>query len=131
MKNPQTEKYIPVRDALLELHRSLLVYEKARYESVYGTIKSSNEYLGLVMDHASFKWLRQLSELIVLVDEMIEAKELWSEEKTKTLLMAAQMLLVPNEVGSEFQQKYHAATQTSPEATMKHGQVMIELKKLI
>lgn len=131
MKNPQTEKYIPVRDALLELHRSLLAYEKARYEDVYGTIKSSNEYLGLVMDHVSFKWLRQLSELIVLVDEMIEAKELWSEEKTKTLLMATQMLLSPNEVGSEFHQKYHAATQTSPEATMKHGQVMIELKRVM
>lgn len=131
MKNSQTEQYIPLRDTLLDLHRSLLTFEKERYESIYGQIPSTNAYLGLVMDHVSFQWLRKLSELIVLIDEMIEAKEPWSEDKIKTLLIAAQILLSPNETGNEFQQKYQVATQNQPAVTMAHGQVMIELKKVV
>lgn len=126
-----TEKYIPLRDQLLELHRALLTFEKNRYESVYGQIKNPHEYLGLVMNHVSFQWLRQLSELIVLVEGMMEAKEPWSANKIKTLLNAAQLLLAPNESGTEFQQKYHVAVQTTPEITMLHGKVMTALKKLV
>lgn len=125
------EKFVPLRDHLLDLHRSLLTFEKHKYEGVYGRIATNGEYLALVMDHVHFKWLRQLSELIVLIDEMIQAKEPWHEDKVTTLLQATQMLLVPNEMGSEFQQKYHVATQNNPAATMAHGQVMIELKKLL
>ncbi len=125
------EKLIPLRDHLLDLHRALLTFEKHKYEGVYGRIATSGEYLALVMDHAHFKWLRQLSELIVLIDEIIHAKAPQHEDKITSLLQATQMLLVPNEIGSEFNQKYHVATQNDPAATMAHGQVMIELKKLL
>ena len=125
------EKFFPLRDHLLALHRALLTFEKHQYEGVYGRIASNGDYLTIVMNHASFKWLRQLSELIVQVDEMIHTKEPWHQDKIGSLLNAIQMLLVPNEMGSEFSQKYHVATQKSPEAAMMHGQVMIELKKLV
>lgn len=126
-----TEKFIPLRDHLLDLHRALLTFEKHKYEGVYGRIATNGEYLALVMDHIHFKWLRQLSELIVLIDEMIQPKEPWPADKITSLLQTTQMLLIPNEMGSEFNQKYHVATQNDPVATMAHGQVMLELKKLL
>lgn len=111
-----------VRTVLLRLHKTLLDFERGNYERKHGTIANSYEFLQLVMNDRWFAWLRQLSELIVEMDELLAAKETQSEDTAVALIQQARMLLAPAESGSEFQRKYFAAMQQSPEVVVAHSE---------
>jgi hypothetical protein len=111
-----------VRTVLLSLHKTLLDFERQAYERDHGTIGNSYELLQLVMSDPWFAWLRQLSELIVEMDELLAAKETPSENTGVALIRQATILLTPAESGSEFQKKYFAAMQQSPEVAVAHSE---------
>lgn len=116
------EKLRAIRAALLHLHKTLLERERDAYEREHGKIGSSYEYLNLVMHDHSFAWLRLLSELIVQVDESLDGRETSREATAKALIQQARLLLTPNEGGSEFQKKYFASVQESPEVVLAHAE---------
>ena len=116
------EKLRAIRAALLHLHKTLLERERDAYEREHGKIGSSYEYLNLVMHYHSFAWLRLLSELIVQVDESLDGRETSREATAKALIQQARLLLTPNEGGSEFQKKYFASVQESPEVVLAHAE---------
>jgi hypothetical protein len=64
-----------LRHALLELHKTLLDAQRVRYERDNGRVESRGELLDLVLQDASFEWLRVLSALIARLDELAEADE--------------------------------------------------------
>jgi len=68
------EQLTRVRTALLRLHKTLLDFEREGYERARGKIDNSYAFLQLVMSDPWFAWLRQLSELIVEMDELLAAK---------------------------------------------------------
>ena len=111
-----------VRTVLLGLHKTLLDFEREGYERARGKIGNSYEFLQLVMSDAWFAWLRQLSELIVEMDELLASKETPKEGTALALVQQANMLLTPSESGSEFQKKYFAAMQQSPEVVLAHSE---------
>ena len=111
-----------VRTVLLRLHKTLLDFERDGYERVRGKIGNSYEFLQLVMSDPWFAWLRQLSELIVEIDELLAAKEAPMESTALALIRQASILLTPSESGSEFQKKYFAAMQQSPEVVLVHSE---------
>jgi hypothetical protein len=111
-----------VRAVLLRLHKTLLEFERETYERTHGKIANSYDYLNLVMNDPWFAWLRQLSELIVEIDEVLAAKETPAENTGVALIRHAAMLLTPSESGSEFQRKYFATMQQSPEVVMAHSE---------
>jgi hypothetical protein len=116
------EQLTKVRTVLLRLHKTLLDFERDGYERARGKIENSYAYLQLVMSDPWFAWLRQLSELIVEMDELLAAKETPSEATAKALIQQAGMLLTPSESGAEFQKKYFAAMQQSPEVVLAHSE---------
>lgn len=116
------QKLTEVRQALLRLHKSLLDFERDGYERQHGRINNSYEFLNLVMNDPWFAWLRRLSELIVQIDEALDAREPVTEVTASALIEEARLLLVPNEAGSEFQQKYFTSVQQSPEVVMAHAE---------
>src|SRR5688500_15535746 len=116
------EKLRGIRSALLRLHKTLLELERDAYERANGKIGSSYEYLSLVMHHPQFSWLRHLSELIVQIDEALDARERSSEVTANALIQQSRLLLTPNETGPEFQRKYFASVQESPEVVLAHGE---------
>ena len=116
------ERLTKVRTVLLRLHKTLLDFERAAYERERGKIEKSYAYLQLVMSDPWFAWLRQLSELIVEMDELLAAKETPSEATAQALIQQATILLTPSEAGSEFQKKYFAAMQESPEVVLAHSE---------
>jgi guanosine-3',5'-bis(diphosphate) 3'-pyrophosphohydrolase len=61
-----------LRHALLDLHKTLLDAQQARYEREHGRVESKGELLDLVLRDASFEWLRVLSALIARLDELAE-----------------------------------------------------------
>lgn len=111
-----------VRNAMLHLHKTLLDYERAAYERQHGTVGNTYEYLNLVMHNPWFAWLRQLSELIVQIDELLDAREPSTEGAAAAIIEQARMLLTPNEAGAEFQQKYFLSVQESPEVVLAHAE---------
>jgi hypothetical protein len=125
-ENEITEKtrqqLVSLRTVLLRLHKTLLEYEREAYERARGKIVNNYEYLNLVMNDLWFAWLRQLSELIVEMDELLAAKETPNENTAVALIRQAGILLTPAESGSEFQKKYSAAMQQSPEVVLAHSE---------
>lgn len=112
------------RRGLLRLHKILLDQERAAYERAHDSV-SSGELLQLVISDPQFAWLHALSELIVRIDELLDAKEPATTEDARALLKEAQTLLAPAETGSDFQRKYYAALQADPDAVLTHREVML------
>jgi hypothetical protein len=116
------ERLTRVRTVMLRVHKTLLDFEREGYERAHGKISNSYEFLQLVMADAWFAWLRQLSELIVEMDELLAAKESPNESTAVALIQQANLLLTPSEAGGEFQKKYFAAMQQSPEVVLAHSE---------
>ena len=115
------ERLTEVRTVLLRLHKTLLDFERQGYEREHGKIENSYALLQLVMSDPWFAWLRQLSELIVEMDELLAAKETPNEATAVALIQNARLLLTPSEAGGEFQRKYFVAMQQSPEVVVAHS----------
>ena len=111
-----------IRQVLLRLHKTLLEFERQAYERAHGRISNSYQFLQLVMSDPWFAWLRQLSELIVEMDELLAAREGSSESTALALMEQSRILLTPAESGSEFQRKYFTTMQESPEVVVAHAE---------
>ncbi|UBF29824.1 hypothetical protein K9N68_37060 (plasmid) [Kovacikia minuta CCNUW1] len=112
-----------LRTRLLNLHKLLLDTERINYEQVWGQV-SRGELLQLVINHQQFAWLHQLSELIVQIDELLEADEPVVAAAIVVFLKDIRMLLTPNQVGTDFAMKYDAAFQQNPDVVLAHADVV-------
>jgi hypothetical protein len=111
-----------LRLGLLHLHKALLETERVVYEQAHGRV-SSGELLNLLLNHAQFAWLRSLSELIVRIDEMLDADEPATTSEAESLLAQSRALLKPSETGSEFGRRYYTAFQRDPAVVIAHREV--------
>lgn len=121
-----------LRQGLLKLHKTLLDLERLGYERARGRIGNSYEFLQLVLKDPWFDWLHRLSELIVQIDETLDARDPEqpaTEDDAKALLARAKGLLAPSESGSEFQKNYFLALQQSPDVVLLHAEMMRLLGK--
>ncbi len=116
------QRLLAVRTTLLRLHKTLLDFERLAYEREHGKISNSYEFLNLAMHNPWFSWLRHLSELIVQIDELLDAREKSNESTAAALIEQSRMLLTPAETGGEFQRKYFASVQQSPEVVLAHAE---------
>lgn len=112
------------RLALLHLHKTLLDDEREAYERVHDRIENSYEVLRLVMHDPWFAWLHGLSELIVKIDETLDADEPPAEADVDGVMQQVRELTTPDENGGEFQQKYFRALQRSPDAVLAHAETV-------
>jgi hypothetical protein len=117
-----------LRHGLLRLHKTLLDTERAAYEQTYGRV-TSGELLQLVINHEHFAWLHAISELIVRIDEMLDAEEPATAADAGSLLAQARALVRPSETGSEFERRYYAALQREPDAVLAHRDVTLILSR--
>lgn len=110
------------RLGLLALHKALLDYERIRYERTHGRVESSGAFLQLAIGDPQFAWLRQISELVVQIDELLASDEPGAEVDADTVMGHAQALLRPDENGDDFRRRYYRALQESPDVVMVHAQ---------
>jgi hypothetical protein len=111
-----------LRIKLLHLHKILLDGERAAYEQVRGKI-SSGEMLRLAIESEQFAWLRQISQLIVQIDHLLDADEPLTPEAIATLISDVRTLLVADEE-NEFAMRYDAALQRYPDVVLAHADVV-------
>jgi hypothetical protein len=108
-----------LRHGLLRLHKALLDGEREWYEQAHGAV-SSGELLQLVIGHEQFAWLRSFSELIVRIDEALDADEPVTAGDAGALVARARALVTPSAAGTDFQRKYYAAIQREPAVALAH-----------
>lgn len=109
-----------VREALLAVHKSLLVIARAEYEKEHGPIANPGALLQLLIKDDSFAWLHPVSELASRADELSEEKEVPAAE-LDALAKTLGELLTPNENGAGFAKKYFDAIQSSPDVALAHA----------
>lgn len=127
--SPHRARLQDLREALLQLHKTLMDSEKAAYEAVFGTIPSSQKFLDLMMRDPWFAWLHSISELIVLMDEAMEAEEPpLSVADASRLTEQVRTLLKTSESGVGFPKHYFDALQRDPDVVMAHADVARILK---
>lgn len=117
------EKLITLRLALLRLHKTLLEMERREYEREHGHV-NAGELFRLVVDHAQFAWLHNISEFVVRIDETLAAKEPVTPEYTSVAFSLARKMFVPTESGDGFQKKYFAAIQRDPAVVIEHAELV-------
>jgi hypothetical protein len=120
-----------LRNGLLKVHKTLLDCERARYERDIERINTTGQLLNLVLHDPWFAWLHELSELVVLIDETLDADDPPAASDAGRLLAQAKMLLTPNEFGKGFRQQYYEALQRDPDVVIAHGAAMKLLGSLL
>lgn len=119
-----------LRHILLKHHKTLLDSERARYEHDVDRIKSSGQLLNLLLHDPFFAWLHELSELIVMIDETLDADEPPTAADAARLLAQARTLLSPAETGQGFRRQYFDALQRNPDVVIAHGAAVKALGSL-
>jgi len=113
-----------LRHALLALHKTLVDSERVTYEKTVGAIRSPNQFLQLLTTDPWFAWLQPLSQLIVSIDEAMEAKEPLTSAVVDAIVKEANLLLTPSEIGEGFSHHYFDALQRDPDVVISHADVM-------
>jgi hypothetical protein len=113
-----------LRNLLLEQHKLLLDRERAAYEKTVGTIAGPGPFLALVLGDPHFAWLKQISTLVVEIDEALSRRSKAGQPEAEALLAQARELMRPREQGTDFQVRYNGAVQESPDIVIL--QVRIE-----
>lgn len=116
------------RNGLLRLHKVLLDWERIRYERSNGRIDDMMKLLHLTINDPAFAWLRELSAMIVQIDERMEDKKSpLTSAAAKTLLDEVRRLLTPSQTGNDFQRNYYWALQETPDIVVAHGGMLKSL----
>ncbi len=117
------ERLAQLREALLHLHKALVDSERISYEQNLGTIPSPNHFLQLLTNDPWFAWLHPVSELIVAMDEALDAKSKTplTAELAGELVKQTASLLVASETGEGFARHYFDALQRDPDVVMAHA----------
>ncbi|MBZ5595034.1 MAG: hypothetical protein LAP39_22555 [Acidobacteriia bacterium] len=119
-----------LRNGLLHLHKTLLDSESATYDHDIARITSKGQLLNLVLHDPFFAWLHELSELVVLIDEILDAKEPATAADADRLVAQARELLAPAAATGNFRKQYLEALQRDPNVVMAHAEAMKMLASL-
>ena len=118
------QRLTDLRNGLLHLHKTLLDSETAVYDHDMARITSKGQLLELVLHDPWFAWLHELSELVVVIDETLDAKEPATASDAARLIAQARQLLLTSEATGEFRKHYLEALQRDPNVVMMHSQTI-------
>ena len=122
MTKTELSKHDKLRAALLQLHKALLDAQRIRYERENGRIESRGELLDLVLQDASFEWLRVLSALIARLDELAEADDKDAPAEMRGVIDKLRRL-VRFEGNEGFTGPYREIVEAVPDALVAHVQL--------
>lgn len=113
------------RNGLLSLHKTLLDWERIRHEKANGRIEDLMTLLTLTINDPAFAWLRELSALIVQIDERMEDNKIpLTSADVKLLRAEVRELLSPSQTGDDFQRNYYWALQETPDIVVAHSAML-------
>ncbi len=110
-----------LRNQLLSLHKILMLAERASYEKEGNVIQSPNHFLQLLTGDVRFAWLRELSQLIVMIDEAMEEKPPITADRADALVEETRILLTGSNESGNFAARYAAMMQSVPSIAAAHA----------
>jgi len=120
MSSDRAARVEALRHTLLELHKSMLDAQRIEYERSHGRIETSGEFLGLVLNHPEFEWIRALSALIAQLDEWAEEIETASQAEFDGIVDALRALIRPEGSNPAFTARYWHMVENEPGVTVAH-----------
>lgn len=115
---------LPVlRNQLLSLHKLLMNVEKAAYEKEEKVTLSPLKLLQLLTEDERFSWLRQLSQLVVMMDEAMEEKPPINDERKDALVAEAKHLLTGSSEPGSFAVRYAAICEREATVAAAHAEI--------
>jgi hypothetical protein len=121
--DPTRQRLTALRNGLLQLHKTLLDSERRTYENDVERITSSNHMLSLLLHDPFFAWLHELSQLVVIIDEALDAKEPVVAEDADRFIQQSRKLISPDESGNGFARRYFEALQRDPDVILAHARM--------
>ena len=118
------QRLTDLRVALLKLHKALVDSERVGYEKTIGKIRSPGHFLQLLTNDPWFAWLHPLSQLIVAMDEALDAEEPLTAAKVDALATQSKLMLVVSENNDGFSGHYFEAMQRDPDVVLTHAEVV-------
>lgn len=112
-----------LRNQLLSLHKILMLAERALYEKEGNVIQGPNHFLQLLTGDTRFAWLRELSQLIVKIDEAMEEKPPITTERKDALVNEARILLTGSNESGSFAAKYAAMMERVPSIATANAEI--------
>lgn len=112
-----------LRNHLLRLHKLLMDAERAAYEKEGNVIQSPMQLLQLLMEHERFAWLRQLSQLVVIIDEAMEEKPPITKERMDALVGEARHLLMGSQEPGSFAVRYAEVRDRDATVATAHAEI--------
>jgi hypothetical protein len=112
-----------LRNQLLSLHKLLMNAERAAYEKEGNVIESPMQFLQLLMENERFAWLRQLSQLVVMMDEAMEEKPPITKERKDALVGEARHLLMGSEEPGSFAVRYAQVREREAAVAAAHAEI--------
>jgi len=122
--NPAAQSFMKLREAFLDLHKTLLDSERVGYEQAFGTIKSPGDFLQLAIKDPWFAWLHSLSAFITSMDERLEGDDPVANKDVEEYLKRGRTLLTPEETGQGFGKHYFDAMQRDPDVVLAHAKIV-------
>ncbi|HEX6164037.1 MAG TPA: hypothetical protein VFZ31_11760 [Vicinamibacterales bacterium] len=151
MTDAERALLLELRRLLLQLHKTLIDWQRTEYELDHGRLQTS-QLMNVMFNDPAFAWLRSMSGLIVRIDEALDPpsrpqaasarprRSSPDEERAEAgvkpkkdpiesgpLVAAARELIAP-EAGTPYAQRYHAALQELPDAVLAHRDLVTLLK---
>jgi hypothetical protein len=118
--NTRVAKVEELRQAVLALHKRMIDEQRIRYERLHGRIQTTSEFLGLVLEHPEFEWIRAVSALVAQLDEWREASEAASDQELEDIVAALRQLIQREGANSGFTQKYWEMIESTPAVLIEH-----------
>ena len=112
------------RLALLDLHKTLIDIERARYEHSRGRIESPHHALQLLLNDPFFGWLRPLAQVIIEYDEWLADDRARRAIGAGDLLASTGRFLSDSGESGPFASEYRRALQDSPDVVVSHARVV-------
>lgn len=116
----------PIRRALLDLHKVLLHAQKRDREEQTGETMTPGQMLAAAVDDLHFSWLRQMSEVIVELDEARAGED--PDADVPAALDRIRGLVVDPAQAHGFGARYVQVLQKHPEAVEAHRKLIDALE---
>lgn len=116
-----------ISQLLLRVHKSLLQFQKEKYEAQNEKSLSPYDVLHLSMSHEDFDWLKKITSLVVRMDESLDDETTILSELHRSVLTEVHSLFDESDMYADFKSKLKVAQSRDPLLVVQ----VLEVKKYI